>query len=419
MTFDGSRLIERLSVTTRYAVRNLTRNYRRTLLSVAGITIGCSIALINIGMAKGKTEMYIRNVAEGGIGHVRVVPGNWPVSHDPGLRLYEWQKTLDKLREDTGVVVATPRVRIQGMLAVGTRVSGVMITGVDPVAEPKALRYVRTLESGRYLKPEDSRAMVIGKSIAERLRIGIGDAVVVTVVDHTGAAKSDMFDIIGIVNLGSRQLDSLICQVTLWDVDELSGSPGVGEIAVILKNPGDADRFRDRIKAWLPSGDTALTWAQITPQSEVAVRINYLFSQIFTLILILVALLGVASSQLTAVLERKRELAMLSALGMGRIAIFRLVFSEALTLGTISWLATVALAGPITYYFARVGIRILDAGQSMSALGTVVDPIMHGDFGIWFFVYAAILSYLATVVASIYPAWYAVRLEPAETLRMS
>jgi ABC-type lipoprotein release transport system permease subunit len=323
------------------------------------------------------------------------------------------------LREDSGVVVATPHARIQGMLAVGTRVSGVMMTGVDPVTEPKALRYVRTLESGRYLKPEDSHAMVIGKSIAERLRIGIGDAVVVTVMDNTGVAKSDMFNVIGIVNLGSRQLDSAICQVTIRDVVELSGSPGVGEIAVILKDPANANLFRDRITAWLPAGDTALTWAQISPQSEVAVRLNYAFSQIFTVILILVALLGVASSQLTAVLERKRELAMLSALGMGRIFIFKLVFSEALTLGTISWLATVALAGPITYYLASVGIKILSAGQSMTALGTVVDPVIHGDFGIWFFAYAAILSYLATVVASVYPAWYAVRLEPAETLRMS
>ena len=233
--------------------------------------------------------MYIRNAAEGGIGHVRVVPENWTVSHDPGLRLREWQKTLGELREDSGVVVATPHARIQGMLAVGTRVSGVMMTGVDPVTEPKALRYVRTLESGRYLKPEDSHAMVIGKSIAERLRIGIGDAVVVTVMDNTGVAKSDMFNVIGIVNLGSRQLDSAICQVTIRDVVELSGSPGVGEIAVILKDPANANLFRDRITAWLPAGDTALTWAQISPQSEVAVRLNYAFSQIFTVILILVA----------------------------------------------------------------------------------------------------------------------------------
>ena len=419
MTADRTPFLERLSVTTRYAVRNLARNPRRTLLSVAGITIGCSIALINIGMTRGKAEMYIRNVAEGGIGHVQVVPATWMVSHDPGLRLHDWQKTLGWLRRDPGVLVATPRVRIQGMLAMGTRVSGVVIAGVDPVTEPKALRYVLTVQSGRYLVPSDSHAMVLGKSIAERLRVDVGDAVVVTVVDNTGAVKSDMFDVVGMVNLGNRELDSLICQVTLRDAEKLSGSPGAGEITVILKDPGDADRFRDRVRARLPAGDTAWTWAQISPQSEQGVRLNYLFSRIITAILILVALLGVASSQLSAVLERKRELAMLSALGMGRASIFRLVLSEALSLGTLSVLTTVALAGPISYYLAKVGIRILAAGKSMTALGTVVDPVIYGDFGAWFFIYAAILSYFATVVASLYPAWYAVRLDPAETLRMS
>lgn len=414
-----SRLMGRLSVTSRYAARNLVRNPRRTLLSVAGITVGCSIALVNIGITRGKTEMFVRNVAEGGIGHVEVVPENWIVSHDTGLRLHEWRRILDELRNDPEVVVAAPRVRIQGMLAMGTRVSGVLISGVDPMTEPKALRYVRTLESGRYLKPDDSHAMVIGRTIADRLRVDIGDAVVVTVVDNTGATKSDMFEVTGIVNLGNKQLDSLVCQVTREDAEKLSGSPGAGEIAVTLKDPDGAERFRDRIRARLPAGNTAWTWAQISPQSEEAVRLNYVFSEIVTAILILVALMGVASSQLTAVLERKRELAMLSALGMGRISIIRLVISEALTLGSLSVLATVALAGPITYYFARVGIRILDAGKSMTALGTVVDPVIHGDFGIWFFVYATLLSYLATVLASVYPAWYAVRLDPAETLRMS
>jgi ABC-type lipoprotein release transport system permease subunit len=414
-----TRLMGRLSVTTRYAARNLVRNSRRTLLSVAGITVGCTIALVNIGITRGKTEMFIRNVAEGGIGHVEVVPENWIVSHDPGLRVREWREILGELRNDPEVVVAAPRIRMQGMLAMGTRVSGVLISGVDPVTEPKALRYIRTMETGRYLKPGDSHAMVIGRTIADRLRVDIGDAVVVTVVDHGGATKSDMFEVIGIVNLGNKQLDSLVCQVTREDAEKLSGSPGVGEIAVTLRDPGGADRFRERIRGQLPVGDTAWTWAQISPQSEEAVRLNYVFSQIITVILILVALMGVASSQLTAVLERKRELAMLSALGMGRTAIIRLVISEALTLGTLSVLGTVALGGPITYYFARVGIRILDAGKSMTALGTVVDPVIHGDFGIWFFVYAAILSYLATVLASVYPAWYAVRLDPAETLRMS
>jgi len=134
---------------------------------------------------------------------------------------------------------------------------------------------------------------------------------------------------------------------------------------------------------------------------------------------VLVALLGVASAQLTAVLERRKELAVLSALGMGRGPIFRLVLSEALALGTVSALVTMALAGPISYYFSKVGITVLGHGKSMTALGTMVDPVLYGDFGVWFFAYAFVLSYLATIAASLYPAWFAMRLDPAETLRMN
>ncbi len=414
-----ARVMGCLSVTTRYAVRNLTRNSRRTLLSVAGIAVGCSIALVNICLTRGKVEMFVRNVAEGGVGHVRVVPGSWIVNRDPGLRLRQWRNTLQRVRNDPEVAVAAPCLRIQGMLAMGTRVSGVMISGVDPLVEPRTLRYVRTMESGRYLREGESHAMVIGKSIADRLRIGVGDSVVVTVVDASGSARSDMFDLVGIVSLGNRRLDSLVCHVTLPDAEKLSGSPGAGEISVLLRNPADAERFRDRIRAILPAGDTAWTWMQVSPQSEQAVRLNDVFSAIISLILVLVALLGVAGSQLTAVLERKRELAMLSALGMGRLSIFRLVFTEALALGALSALGAMVLGGPVVLYFSRVGITVLGNGETMTALGTVVDPVIYGDFGGWFFLYAAVLSCLATVTASLYPAWYAVRLDPAETLRMN
>lgn len=405
------------SITTRFAYRNLTRNYRRTLLSTAGVAIGCSIALVDIGLQLGKVEMFIRNVAEGGIGHVRVVPDQWVASRDPKWRLTGWEKVLDNLRANPGVVAATPRARVQGMLAMGTRLCGVEITGVDPQTEPKALRYVRKMDTGHYLETGDRHSMVIGKSIADRLGVSTGDQLIVTVVDNNGAMKSDMFNIVGTVNLGGN-LDRQICQVTLQDAENLSGLPGAGEIAVILKDAEKAMAFKNQICSQLPAGDTALTWAEIAPQTETAVRMNYVTAIILASVLVLVSLLGVASAQLTAVLERKRELAVLSALGMGRSSIFKLVFTEALALGTVSCLATFALAGPITYYLAKTGIVILKQGQSMEALGTVMDPVFHGNFGPWFFICAAILSYMATILASLYPAWYAIRLDPAEALRV-
>lgn len=406
-----------LSLTARYAVRNLSRNLRRTLLSVLGVAIGCSVALVDIGLQKGKVDMFIRNIAEGGMGHLRVVPDHWIVSRDDKLRLADGQKVLGQLRADPGVEVAAPIAKVQGMLAMGTRLFGAEVTGVDPAVEPRALRYVRKMETGRYLRPGDRHEMVIGRTIADRLRIDAGDQVILTVVDKTGATQSDMFEIAGVVDLGG-QLDAQVCQVTLEDVADLSGLPGAGEITVIFKKGDQADKERDQIRSSLPAGDTAWTWAQISPQTEAGVRINYAVAAVISVVMVLIVLLGIASAQLTAVLERKRELAVLSALGMGRASIIKLVLSEALALGTASCLATFALAGPFALYFAKVGIAFLKPGQSMTVVGTVVDPVFHSAFGPWFFGYAAVLCFSATILASLYPAWYAIRLDPAEALRV-
>ena len=410
-------MMPRLSISSRFALRNLSRNVRRTLISVGGVVIGCAIALANISIQLGKIDMFVRNVAEGGTGHLRAVPREWSVSHDPGLRLGDWRNELARLRAMPDVRVATPRARLQGMLAVGTRLAGVEIVGVDPESEPASDRFVRKLEAGRYLTGRDSHKMVLGRWLADRLRIGVGDSVVVTVVDRSGAVKSDLFDVLGIVNLGSRQIESGICQVTLADLEALSGLAGAGEIAVILKHPDDVDAFVESLKPTLPAADTALSWEELAPEVRAGVVINRANSRILGFVFMCVALLGIASAQLTAVLERRRELAVLAAIGMGRMRILGLMFSEALALGTLSFAVTVLLEGPVLLYFARVGFRVLS--QSMVVAGTIVDPIFYTDFGAWFFADAALLCYLATFLASVYPAVFATRLDPAEALRVA
>ncbi len=410
--------LARLSVANRYAVRNLARNGRRTLLSVAGVAVGCTIALVNIGFVQGKVDLFLRSIGEGGIGHVRVVNREWPVSRSRELRLRAWRPLLAALRADPAVAVATPRTRVQGLLALGTRMAGAEVVGVDPTTEPRAYRYVRVMASGRYLLPADTAGIVIGRSLADRLGAEVGAPLVVTVVDRAGTLKDAMFDVVGIVDLGSN-LDASICQVTLAAAERLSGTPGAGEISLLLRDPARADRFRAGLQTRLSAPDTALTWAEINPPSAAAIRINQVVQAILTTILVLVALLGVASSQLTAVLERRREFAVLAAIGTGRLAIFRLLLGEAVAMGTLSLVLTLALAWPLVYYFATVGIRVFGRG-GVTAFGmALTDPVFHAAIGPWLFGDAALLCYLATIVASLYPAWFATRLNPAEALRVA
>jgi ABC-type antimicrobial peptide transport system permease subunit len=131
-------------------------------------------------------------------------------------------------------------------------------------------------------------------------------------------------------------------------------------------------------------------------------------------------LLGVASAQLAAVLERRREFAVLSALGMSGPRMVGLVVQEALMLGGAGALVALAAGLPLVWQLARVGLDFSRwVGNAYSFQGVLFDPVFFGDFGVWIVWYVCVVSIGATVMASLYPAWYASRTDPAVALRVA
>ena len=160
------------AVSTVYALRSVRRNFRRTLLSVLGIGVGCALALFVDSVNRGKDELYVRTAAESGSGHLRVVPAGWRADRDPDLRLADGAADLAAARALPGIAVAVPRARAQALLAMGTHVVPVEMVGVDPALEPRAYRFVRRMSRGAYLAP-GARVLEVGCGTARNLvRIG-------------------------------------------------------------------------------------------------------------------------------------------------------------------------------------------------------------------------------------------------------
>ena len=244
-----------LPVAMRFAVRSLWRNPRRTLLSIVGIGVACGIALIDLGMTKGEGRTYGRAAAESGSGHVRISPAGWLQKKDEELRLTNWQAELAAVRALPNVKVAAPRARLEGLLGMGNRLAAVEVTGVDPATEQAALRFVRTVVKGRYLAPGDLGATVIGKTIAERLKVDLDDDIVVTALRKDGEMESAMLRVVGVVTSGSRDVDATICHVNLPDLEKLSGRAGAGEIAVLLVDDKPLEESRAAVAALLAGGE--------------------------------------------------------------------------------------------------------------------------------------------------------------------
>jgi ABC-type lipoprotein release transport system permease subunit len=413
---------------TRYALRSLARNGRRTLLSVLGLAFGAGIGLIALSWIGGLERMSIDAVVRGGVGHLRVAPAEWRVRRDEGLRLSSDEDLLAAVTSVEGVALAAPRARIGGLLGLGTRSAHVHLTGVDPAIEPRATRYVAEIAEGRYLTPEDEGAVVLGGAVVDRLDARLGDELVVSVVDPTGEVQSALLTIVGIVRTGSRAIDMTVAHVPLRDVEAVSGRPGLSEISIVLHDASELDAVAARIETAVAAhagtgvADDVLSWLDISDGMRMKIESSQAFMNLAVGMVLLVVLLGVASAQLTAVLERRKEFAMLAALGMRGSSLVRIVVTEGVLLGLMGGLLAMAWTTPILHRWSTAGIDLLAmmpaSEDGLAFSGVLIDRFYYPSFGAWVMPAALGMSLIATVLASLYPAWFASRTDPAAALRV-
>lgn len=403
----------------KYAARSLFRNTRRTILSVAGIGIGCAIGLFANSYYAGAAEMQIRAASESGAGHLRVVPERWPETRENSLRLSDWRQALDAVKATPQVELAAPRARANGLLAFGNRTLGIEVVGVDPEVEKKANRIVKKAAlEGRYLLPGDRDKTVIGREAAKRLGVELEDLLLVT-VSGKGEIKSAMLEIVGILETGSRELDASICQVTLDNIARITGYQNAGEIAIMLESHKLIDRTKAVLEEKIPAGNTVVTWKAVNPGLAANVEGDTAFFRILSFLIVVVVMLGITSAQLTSVLERRREFGILTALGMKGRQIASVLFLEAVATGTAGGLLALLLGGYASYLLATKGLDMRAMmGNELAISGVLMDPYVYADFGPWIIAYAFGVSLAATSIACIYPAWFATKTDPASALRV-
>ncbi len=181
------------------------------------------------------------------------------------------------------------------------------------------------------------------------------------------------------------------------------------------------DELRSRVAAAVGDRAEVLTWQDVAPALVAGVATNAAFMNVAVIIVFIVVLLGVASAQLTAVLERRKEIAVLGALGMGTWALVRVVLAEGALLGGLGAAAAVGWAAPLVAELASAGVNLREAfgdEKSFALGGVLLDPVFYPAFGTWLFPLGLLLALFATMVASLYPAVFAARTDPAKALRV-
>jgi putative ABC transport system permease protein len=401
----------------RLAWRNVWRNRRRTLIALVAIALGLVFLTFMDGATAGFQQAVFGNA-------VRLQGGNVQV-HAPGYRekskrlpllpLADAESIVRAARAEPQVIAASRRINTGGFVSSREATMPVVITGIEPEKEAPVGLLAENIAQGRYLASDDEDLILIGRGLADRLEVGVGDRItLVGCATHEQMRRRTM-TIVGIYDLGLPEAEKRLVYVSLAEAQALFDlRDQATEVVIALESVGQERTVTEALRAALP-GYEVDSWQELNPEMKQSLDVDKQVMNIFGLVVLLIAGIGVLNLMLMAVFERTREIGLLAAMGLKRWELLALFLLEGVLIGLLGTLLGGVLGGLVVSAVGKVGIEFSSAaemGEMMALMGDRLYPRLAINLLLGRAVTVAIIAALA----SLYPAWRASRREPAEAL---
>jgi ABC-type lipoprotein release transport system permease subunit len=399
----------------RLALRGLFRNPRRTGVVLAAVAVGIAGCALTVAINAGFAAQMVKTAIATELGHVQIhAPG---FEADPELRMLlsdDGAQARVAIGDAAGVRAWARRVRGQG-LANSPRASvGVRVVAVQPEAERLVSSYARSMVEGEWLGDRRGRA-VIGTDLARRLRVELGDKVVLSVQDLAGDLTGRAFRVQGLFRTASRPVNESTVLLRLDEGQELFGlGPRISEIVVVADEDDAVDALRESLAGSLGSAAEVRTWQELAPLLVYLVETMDQMAWVIYAGVFIAMAFGIANVLLMSIYERTRELGVMMAMGMKPRRVVLSVVAEAMIV-TGAGLGLGLAAGVLGVWLLRDGIDLSMFADGLEALGVgtrIVPVVRANDLAA-----PAAMALLASLAASTWPAVRAASLRPGEALR--
>ena len=405
--------------------RNLGRNRRRTLIAAAGLALGYFAVVVMVGLMAGLTAEMIENGTGLLTGQLQI----HALDYRPDRSIYrtiggddgtDVARLLREVITDTAVAGAAPRVYAGGLVSSGEATTAGILMGVDPNREPGVSRILRSVVRGAV--PANGQSQIlIGTEMARQLDADVGDTVIVVAPAADGSMGNDLFTVSGVFRSGMPELDGSYVFVPIGSLQQLIAlSPGrVHEIAASTTDPWLAPIAAGRLAAEFSTSGLTLEvepWTRLRPEMLDYARLVEAWDYFVIGIVFAIAVFGVANTMLMATFERRREVAVMLALGATPAKIVLSILSEALALGVISLIAGVAITLPILVWWHTAPPDLSWLYGDFTMFGALIRPVLRVEYKPAVAVLTGVALLLTALIAALYPAARAARMLPADTL---
>lgn len=398
-----------------HAWRNLWRNGRRTAINASAIAVSTAVLIFTFALLDGSMRAMERNATELAVGEAQVHAPGWLAERS----MYQAIEAPERVLEAAAGQGAAAAARSMGfgLLSSGPRSAGVQIWGVDPGAEGKVGRLPQHLARGEWLPGGAAGRVVLGAGLARTLGAEPGAELVAVVQAADGSMGNEVLRVVGVLEGISEGMDRSVALVDRRDFDSLFVAEGrVHEVVLSSQGEVEAGALAAAAREAAPGLDVR-SWRELLPVMVNMLNIWTVARWMISLIFVVAAGLGVLNTMLMATFERTPELGLVRALGAtpGRVVLD--VAAEALLLGAFSAGIGAALGVGVATWAQVHGIDLSGLGAgNLSIAGVTLETTWRAHLTPGAVVQPVIVTLGVTLLAALYPAVRASRLDPVQAM---
>lgn len=393
---------------------SLARRRLRSLMVVLMITMSLWGLLLMQGVYEGMTMQMIDNAVRSDSGDLSIYGAGYRDDPDLTKRVMNDTAVSNWLAADDRVKSFTRRILQEGLVATAHYSQNARIIGVDLEEERQNGRLDLYLQQGDYDFGKRGRGVILGAKLAEKLKAGVGNKIIVSAQSSDGEISSLALKISGILQTNNMLLDGQALLVDRKTTRRmLQAEEGVNQIAVILKNRENVQALQTELGQTF-SGLEILRWDELYPALMQGKVMMEIFNLITSGIVFGVAGLGIFGVMMVSVLERLREFGIMMAIGTAFSQIRNIVLTESMFLGLLGFLGGSSFGLVSLYYFSTKGLDLTMFKEGIEAFG--MDAVTYAVIHPSYFTTAGLAVVLATFASVIFPLRVLKKAKPVETI---
>lgn len=406
-----------MGIYLKLGVRNIFRNARRTAITMAAMAFGAAAIIVFGGFVHFMFWGVRENAIHSELGHIQLYQQGFSEKGNVEPFAYlitDVARIMALLESVDHVTLVTPRLQLSGLISTGETTTSFFGLGVDPDKEADLSSFVNIVD-GQDLSKRQANGAILGKGLAAGVGAKPGDALTILSTTRHGSINAAEVVVRGIFESGSKEFDDRAMKVPLPLVESLLDTEGaVQSLVIVLDKTEHTTLVRDRIQALFAEHQLDLelkTWEDLALRYHQVHNLLQDILSVVTLIVSVIAILGVANTMTMAVFERTREVGTIMAIGTKRRGGVALFLTEGFCLGVLGGLLGLAVGIGLAKLISIYGITMAPppgSTRGFMARIWIIPEVLALAFT---------LSLLTALVSSFYPAFRASRLHVVEALR--